>query len=132
MSFRKSKEAGACRVSGLVKFSYADSGSCQYEVCKSFRAAIAQKLSDEEEVNVYLVGIGISVGCSYVMTFNSTTAMEAAGIHQFLRQKEFFSEYLSRHFSWLPQPMLPTVSHSWWRSTGLLSQPLPWLPPQPV
>lgn len=124
-----SREAGACRVSGLVEFSYPDSGSicqqgrcrsvrekCQLQVCKAFRAAMAQKLSNGEEVNAYETVFNENpVWCSYVMTFNSTSAMEAAGIHQFLRQKEFFSEYLSRNFSFPPdaaqcQPELVSIS----------------------
>lgn len=116
ISFRKSEEAGACRVSGLVDFSYPHSRSCNRdEVCKSFLAAMAQKLSDGEEVNAFLWGHGTSRWCSYVITFNSTTAMEAAGIHQFLRQKEFFSEYLSSNSSFPSdaahcQPELVTIT----------------------
>eukprot|EP00438_Fugacium_kawagutii_P012382 Skav215487 [mRNA] locus=scaffold165:315633:317678:+ [translate_table: standard] len=107
-----SREAGACRVSGFVDFSYPPSGdrgpsysgrySCKHLVCEAFRAAIAQKLSGGEEVSAYQIEPfrnQVAVWCSYLITFNSTFAMEAAGIHQFLRQKEFFLEYLSSHFS---------------------------------
>eukprot|EP00438_Fugacium_kawagutii_P025130 Skav208284 [mRNA] locus=scaffold897:13238:13876:+ [translate_table: standard] len=102
-----SRESGACRLSGLVEFSSHHPGRyglCSTELCQSLQAAMSPKLSNGEEVNVYEFNQwnyapGNPMVCSYIIAFNSTTAMEAAGIREFLRKKEFFSEHLSRHFN---------------------------------
>eukprot|EP00438_Fugacium_kawagutii_P013705 Skav202228 [mRNA] locus=scaffold2988:40069:40833:+ [translate_table: standard] len=82
------------------------------EVCKSVRAAIAQQLPNGE-VKMHEYDFRFEFGltnlfwCSYVITFNSTTAMEASGIQGFLRKPAM--PQLSRHlnFSTECQTILP-------------------------
>eukprot|EP00438_Fugacium_kawagutii_P018101 Skav210875 [mRNA] locus=scaffold1173:288996:291524:- [translate_table: standard] len=115
---------GAVRVSGIVGLNFTGeaSFSCHREACEGVRAAIAQQLPSSEEVEVYRGGGelkesgGIShspwdeyeekTWCSYLITFNSTTAMEASDILDFLRSKDHFSQHLGNvNFSsgWRPR-----------------------------
>ena len=122
MSFGKSQEAGACRLSGTVEFSFAGRSrydDCLIDVCKAVKAAIAQQLPNSEEVELYYVEpYGLKpkrFWCNYVITFNSTTAMESSGIQDFLRsQPSDFSQHLSGHINfstfsplWECQKLLP-------------------------
>ena len=107
-------------MSGIVglNFSGKASFSCHREACQGVMAAIAQQLPSSEEVEVYRGGGGWlrkdpprtqyeeKTWCSYLITFNSTTAMEASDIQDFLRSKDDFSQHLSGNVNssdWRPR-----------------------------
>lgn len=115
------QEAGACRLSGTVWFSYAADpydNDCFDEVCKAVKAAIAQQLPNGEEVGLSILNLNIGgvkqFWCNYVVTFNSTTAMEASGIQDLLESKpgDFSRQLSNLNFStdprgWGCEKMLP-------------------------
>ena len=95
-----------------MEFSYAGESKysdCHDEVCKSLKAAIAQQLPNGEEVEFSRFEGDYSkvkqFWCSYVITFNSSTAMEASGVLDFLQSKPSdFSQHLSNlNFSTVPR-----------------------------
>ena len=112
MSFGRSQEAGACRLSGTVELSFAGRpyhSNCFTDVCKAVKAAMVQQLPNSEEVELLeLRSDGLKLfWCNYVITFNSTTAMESSGFQDFLRsQPSDFSQHLSGHLNFSTFPPL--------------------------
>lgn len=88
-----------------MEFSFAGESkysNCNKDLCKPVKAAIAQQLPNGEEVELSIFKRDYSkvkqFWCSYVITFNSSTAMEASG---FLQSKP--SDFSDLNFSTVPR-----------------------------